>query len=34
MTKSVDDIHCMDTGIINAKRRLKTADIGEENQKL
>ncbi len=34
MTKSVDDIHCMDTGFINAKQRLKTADIGEENRKL
>jgi integrase/recombinase XerD len=33
MTKSVDDIHCMDTGYLNAKQRLKNADIGEENKK-
>jgi integrase/recombinase XerD len=34
MTKSVDDIYCMDTGYLNAKQRLKYADIGEENKAL
>jgi integrase/recombinase XerD len=34
VTKSVDDIHCMDTGYINAKQRLKNAAIGEENKLL
>lgn len=30
MTKSVDDVHCMDAGYLNAKQRLKNADIGEK----
>jgi integrase/recombinase XerD len=34
MTKSVDDVHCMEIGYINAKQRLKDADINEENKVL
>ncbi|MCO5382131.1 MAG: tyrosine-type recombinase/integrase [Methanosarcina barkeri] len=34
MTKSVDDVHCMDAGYLNAKQRLKNADIGEKNKVL
>jgi integrase/recombinase XerD len=34
MTKSVDDIHCMDTVYFDAKKRLKAADIGEGNKAL
>ncbi len=34
MTKSVDDVHCMETGYLNAKQRLKDAEIGEENKAL
>lgn len=34
MTKSVDDIYCMDTGYLNAKQRLTYADIRKENKAL
>ena len=32
MTKSVDDVHCIDAGYLNAKHKLENADIGKENQ--
>jgi|GEM_PF-2861086 hypothetical protein len=32
MTKSVDDIHCIDAGYLNAKQRLENAHIGNENK--
>ena len=28
MTKSVDDVHCIDVSYLNAKQRLENADIG------
>jgi len=34
MTKSVDDVHCIDAGYLNAKQKLENADIGKENKKL
>jgi integrase len=34
MTKSVDDVHCIDAGYLKAKHRLKNADIGKENKAL
>jgi hypothetical protein len=32
MTKSVDDVHCIDVSYLNAKQRLENADIGKENK--
>jgi hypothetical protein len=32
MTKSVDDVHCIDAGYLKAKQRLENADIGQENK--
>ena len=34
MTKSVDDVHCIDAVYFNAKQRLEKADIGKENKAL
>jgi hypothetical protein len=34
MTKSVDDVHCIDAVYLNAKQRLENADIGKENKAL
>ncbi len=34
MTKSVDDVHCIDAGYLNAKQKLENADIGKENKAL
>ncbi len=34
MTKSVDDVHCIDAVYFKAKQRLKNADIGKENKAL
>ena len=32
MTKSVDDVHCIDAGYLKAKQRLENANIGKENK--
>jgi len=34
MTKSVDDVHCIDADYLRAQHKLKNADIGEENKAL
>jgi hypothetical protein len=34
MTKSVDDVHCIDVGYLKAKQRLENAEIGKENKAL
>jgi len=34
MSKSVDDVHCIDAGYLNAKQRLEDADVGKENKSL
>ena len=34
MTKSVDDVHCIDASYLSAKRNLENADIGKENKTL
>ena len=34
MTKSVDDVHCIDAVYLNAKLKLENADIGKENKEL
>jgi hypothetical protein len=34
MRNSVDDVHRIDTGYLNATKRLEDADIGEENKAL
>ena len=32
MSKSVDDVHCIEAGYLNAKKRLEDADVGKENK--
>ena len=34
MTKSVDDVHCIDVGYLKAKQRLENSEIGKENKAL
>ena len=34
MTKSVDDVHCIEAGYLNANQRLGNANIGKENKTL
>lgn len=34
MTKSVDDVHCIEAGYLNANQRFGNANIGKENKAL